>query len=377
MKYFKYLFFLPMSLVLIFFSCNSSSSDPTDSSGNWFSTGNDFPGDARSAAVVFVVGNTAYIGTGYNSTKAHYDTYGNSYYRYSDFWSYTPGSGWSSQLATPGSGNPSDTSNYFTPRSNGVAFTIGTTGYVTLGEDDNLSYLTDVWAYSTTTNTWTKKNTFGNGASTAYSRINALAFSLYDSTSSSYKGYVMCGNNGRSNLKDVWQYDASSDTWTSYSPSFTGEKRQGGIALVYKNKAYIVTGIDNSYVNDMIRFNPNKTSSDSIWYSLRKITNATNDSYDDDYTDIERSYGVGFVVGDSAYITLGNSGGVKTWGYDFKQDLWFRKSSFELVGTQTGRTYGLGFTLSGNAYVCTGQNGTTYYDDLVEWFPYESYNSND
>lgn len=359
MKHLKYLFFLPISLVLIFLSCGPTAVN-TYTSGNWVYNSNGIPGANRSAAVSFVVGNKVYIGTGYNRLLVAN--------RLSDFYSFDPTLGgaqgtWS-QIATPPAA--------FTPRSNASSFAIGTNGYVTLGQDINPTPLLDTWQYNTLTNTWTQKANFGSGDIRGTARYDATGFAIGN------YGYIVCGADVLgSNKKDSWVYDPTSDNWSLTPIQFNGGKRQGAIAFVHGDSAYIVTGTDGGVLaNDMIRFAPKNTS--EPWKQKRNISNVSTDSFDDDYTDIERDHGVGFTLGDSAYITLGSSGGnIKCWGYDMKNDLWFRKTSFEIRGATTGRSNAVGFTVAGRSFVSTGVSGAGDLGDLIEWLPNQLYNAND
>ncbi len=80
MKQVKYLLFVPLSLVLFIFSCTKpSTTDPTDSSGNWVKRA-ECDGNARAYAVSFVIGDTAYIATGVDASNI----------RYQDVWAYDP-----------------------------------------------------------------------------------------------------------------------------------------------------------------------------------------------------------------------------------------------------------------------------------------------
>jgi N-acetylneuraminic acid mutarotase len=360
MKQFKYLFFLPISLVLIFLSCGPATVN-VYTSGNWIYNSNGIPGANRSSAVSFVVGNKVYIGTGYNHTLVAN--------RLADFYSFDPTVGgfqgtWS-QISTP---PPA-----FTPRSNAVAFAVGTNGYVTLGQDINSTFLLDTWQYDTEKNTWSPKANFGSGDIRATPRIDATAFAIGN------YGYVVCGaDNLGSNKKDSWVYDQISDNWSLTPVQFNGSKRSGAIAFVRGDSvAYVVTGTDGGVpAIDMIKFNPKNTI--EPWKTMKNIYPTSTDPYDDDYSDIERDHGVGFTLGDSAYITLGSNGGnIKCWGYDFKNDLWFRKTSFEIRGATTGRSNAVGFTVAGRSFISTGVSGSGELGDLVEWLPYEIYNAND
>jgi hypothetical protein len=260
-------------------------------------------------------------------------------------------------------------------RSNAVAFAIGTNGYVTLGQDSVNVLMSETWQYNSINNTWTQKGDFGNGSGAnqvyATPRVDASAFAIGNF------GYVLCGyDNTGSYKKDSWVYDPSSDHWNLTATQFDGSSRKGAITFVRGDSvAYIVTGINGQNVPDMIKFNPANTS--EPWKPMGEIINVTADTKDDDYTDIERSYGVGMVMGDSAYITLGYPNLVKTWGYDFKNDQWFRKTSFEKTGSQQGRTNAVSFVVQGRGYIATGVTGGTELGDIVEWQPYVSYNSYD
>jgi len=71
-------------------------------------------------------------------------------------------------------------------RSYGVAFAIGSKGYVTLGDGT-----TTVWQYDPATDDWTENGTF-EGAS----RLYAFGFAING------KGYVTMGSNGTSRFDE-------------------------------------------------------------------------------------------------------------------------------------------------------------------------------
>ena len=113
MKRLKYYFFLPVSIVLILISCAKSTSPSTDTSGNWLKR-SEFDGNARTEAASFVIGDTAYIGTGYDGTN-----------RYVDFWAYDPVQNfWTQHAQFPG-----------IARNSAVGFSVGTFGYIGTGYD--------------------------------------------------------------------------------------------------------------------------------------------------------------------------------------------------------------------------------------------------
>lgn len=334
MKATNTILFLTIVSVSIF-SCKKDSSTTSDTTGNWISK-SDFDGVARSEAVSFVVADKAYIGMGYDGTS-----------RLKDLWQYDAVKNfWQQRADLPGA-----------PRNSAVAFAAGGKGYVGTGFD-GANKLKDMWQYDPASNSWLKKNDFGGSA-----RYDAVAFSILD------KGYISTGFDGNY-LKDFWQYDPETDTWTQ-TPGFGGSKRMAAIAFVHNNKGYICTGIDNgAVVSDLWEFDP----STAAWSEKRKITNVSDDSYDDAYS-IVRSNAVAFVIGDKAYITGGENGALlnTTWEYDFANDLWTNKTDFE----GSARTGAVSFSVSDGGFVTTGRSSTNPFDDLREFFPDQTYNAND
>ncbi|HUZ61462.1 MAG TPA: kelch repeat-containing protein [Hanamia sp.] len=344
--YKKSIFLAAMSILgllvfsMVLPSCKNNTT--TTILGNWV-TQSEFDGVARSEAVSFVIGDTAYIGTGFDGTN-----------RLNDMWSFSPNAGatgyWFQEADFPG-----------VPRSSAVAFALNGMGYVGTGYD-GVNNLGDFWKFDPTMNTWTRVADFGG-----YARYDAVAFSVDG------KGYVSTGYDGNY-LKDFWEYNDTTNTW-SQQVGMGGFKRSGAVAFVYKNQAYIVTGNNNGQtttVNDLWRFDP---TANPTWTALRDITNVSTDTYDDLYTDITRTNAVAFVMGAYAYITTGNNGSVmtSTWQYDIQHDQWYSKTAYEGLA----REGAVGFTVDDTGYVGTGASGTQYFDDLRLFQPNAAYNSAD
>jgi N-acetylneuraminic acid mutarotase len=334
-------------------SCNKDSSTPDTEEGNWVRRGQ-FDPAARTAAVSFVINDTAYVGTGYN--KDLLDNPGTVVKGcMKDFWKFNipateTGNYYWSQVATlPG--------DY---RSQAVGFNVGNKGFVGTGLNSDGTYLKDFWEFNGST--WTSRADFPLTA-----RIDAVGFGLNG------KGYITTGYDG-STLKDIAAFDTLSKTWTSTGiPTLGGDKRRGAIAMVYANKAYIVTGYSSSAPTyDMFAFNGTN------WEEKERIQNVKDDSFDDDYTDINREYGVGFVIGDYGYISTGDNGSAntKTWRYDVKADRWTRRTAYE--STRSSRSRAVGFTVKGRGFVGLGQSGSSFFlENFDEFKPNETYNAND
>jgi hypothetical protein len=348
MKQLKYFFFLPASIVLLAISCSKDSSS-TDLVGNWI-TRSQLNGDARFEATSFVIGDTAYIATGYNGTD-----------RYRDVWAYRADNNtWTLKATFAGAA-----------RNSAVGFTVSGKGYITTGYDGT-KRLKDTWQYDPATNSWTAKAAFPEpanaGTGNSDGRYDATAFTLTANGVS--RGYVTCGYNGGTQ-KDMYSYNPLTDSWREEIAT-PGAKRSGAIAFVYNNKAYLVTGSSSgNNVNDFYSYDPNT----GTWTELNKITNVSTDGFDDDYTDIARTNAVAFVIGDKGFLATGEIGGFtsKVWAYDFATDRWSRKYDFE----RSARSGALAFTIKGRGFVTTGRAGGLPFDDIEEFQPDATYNSND
>lgn len=349
MKHLKNLALVATSFILIGVACKKDDTTTTDLVGNWVK-GNGYGGDGRAGAVSFVIGDLAYVGTGFDGNV-----------RFNDFWVFditaNGGDGaWTQIMAMPGA-----------KRNSAAAFAVGTKGYVVSGYD-GVNKLQDCWEYDATLNTWAAKaslpdpvnGTFGSGA-----RYGATGFGI------DAKGYICCGYTG-SHKKDLWEYDPALDKWTEKAAMNTSDKRTGAVALVYNKKAYIVSGSNNgSMVTEMAVYNP----ADNTWKKLRDIANISSDTYDDNYTSIVRTNAVGFVMGNKGYLATGENGAnVKTtWEYDFTKDEWTQRTSFE----RQDRNSAIAFAVKNRGFVGLGRNSTYYYDNMDEFKPADGYNAND
>ena len=118
-----YFHLLSLFVLITLFSCNKSTV-PYTQSGNWV-TESQLNGPARSEAVSFVIGNYAYLGTGWDGLNT----------RYNDFWKYDPSNNIWSQV----SNMPANTA-----RSSAVGMATTTKGYVGTGYD-GFNYLNDFY----------------------------------------------------------------------------------------------------------------------------------------------------------------------------------------------------------------------------------------
>jgi N-acetylneuraminic acid mutarotase len=323
-------------------SCHPASLADTQL-GNWIASAaiGDPP---RGNASCFVIGTDAYVGLGFNQSIGNTG-------RLKDLWRFSVDSGWQQMADFAGA-----------PRSEAAAFSIGSYGYVGTGYD-LVNVYSDFYQYDPAANAWTRKADFPGTP-----RYDAVGFSVQG------KGFIGTGFNVNW-MNDFYQYDPAQDKW-SLTPGTSGNfsKRQGAVAFVYKDQAYIVTGTNSGgMVRDFWRFDPAQTPA---WHPLANIVNTDAGTFDDGYTDIEREYATAFVNGDQAFLTTGSNGSMvaSTWAYDFATDRWSRRSAWP----RAPRTGAISFTVKGRSFVGSGGNGNNgTFDDFDEFVPLQAFDSND
>jgi N-acetylneuraminic acid mutarotase len=269
------------------------------------------PGNARSGAVGFSIGNKGYIATGGSWGSCS-----------SDLWEWDSGTNvWSQKASIPGG-----------PRIYAIAFCIGNKGYIATGYDGNAhgDGLNDLWEWDQGTNTWTKKADFAGG-----DRMFATGFSI------GTKGYIVTG----SGTNVFWEWDQSTDTWTQKT-NFPGSNRLDAISFSIGNKGYVGTG---SALQDFWEWD----QTTNIW------TQKSN------FGGLGRGAAVGFSSGTKGYIGTG-SDLQDFWEWDQTNNVWTRMADFG-GGIRDGA---VGFSIGNKVYIGTGYDGSqTYYNDLWEFDP--------
>ncbi len=322
--------------LLVFASCDDSTDEDEDLVGNWIEL-SDFEGVARNDAVGFSIGSKGYVGTGYDGSD-----------RLNDFWEYdVEKNTWMQKADFPGG-----------PRNGAVGFGTDTKGYIGTGYNGEKK-MNDFWEYDPTTNSWTQKPDFAGS-----SRYGAIGISIDN------KGYIGTGFDGNY-LKDFWEYNPIEETW-SQKVSVGGGKRRDAVAFVIEDKAYVCTGIANgSYENDFWEYDPQT----DVWTAKSKISNATDETFDDEYTSIVGISKVAFSINGRGYVATGgqNAADKIVWEYDPLVDLWERKTSLE----GAGRSQAVAFAIGDKAFITTGRSSSYYFDDIWGFEPFSEYDEYD
>jgi N-acetylneuraminic acid mutarotase len=291
--------------------------------GSWTQV-QSFPGQPRSNAVGFNIGNTGYIGSGLAN---------DGFTALADFYAYNPNANTWSQI------NSIQNESKTYPRFDAVAFSFDTTAYVLTGTNSNY-YFGDVWRYSTTANTWIQQSNFPGNP-----RSGAISF-VYNNQGYIVTGYTPSVLWSIGNLAyDFWKFTPrNDDDTTQWSRLHDTYNTNPG-------------NFDDGYTN-IIRHNG------SGFLIL------------------------GQPDGDKAYITLGSNSGTditSTWEYDFASDLWTAKSSFQGTPRSSAVSFTLTGTVPTTAgaattrgFVATGlnQGNTAAFADCYEFFPNLAANKN-
>ena len=204
-----------------------------DPSSNEWKQIADFAGGARYDAVAFGIQNFGYVSTGYDGSNGQ-----------KDFWQYDPTSDtWTQKVSMGG-----------TKRQGAVAFVYKDQGFIVTGINSG-SVVTDFWRFDPSqpeASSWhqlaqivnASTESFDDGYTTIV-RTNGAAFVIGDSA------YISTGNNG-SLYTYTWGYDFATDRWKEKTP-FEGAAREGAVGFTVQGRGYIGLGKSSTAVFDDLR----------------------------------------------------------------------------------------------------------------------------
>src|SRR5258706_1032394 len=188
-------------------------------------------------------------------------------------------------------------------------------------------------------------------------RANFSGIAKSKSTAFTISGkiYVMGGVDNSANiLKDFWEYDIASNTWT-HKPDFPGPERYGAVSFVLNNKGYIATGVnDFGYLDDLWEYNPVTSS----WVQKTGLP-AGQPQHEN-----QRREAYAFVIGNKAYLGGGdgfvfgpnstnNIAFSDLWEYDPATDSWIQKAD---IPDFLGRDFSIGVSINNKGYAGLGCN---------------------
>ena len=223
-------------------------------------------------------------------------------------------------------------------RGSATAFSIGTKGYICLGQGDTNPFFTDLWELDSQTGSWSQKADFIGSP-----RRSAIGFSIND------QAYVGTGIDASGFKKDMYKYDAPNNSWVQIA-NFGGTARKEAVGFSMGYQGYIGTGDDGVLKKDFWQYE----STNDTWTQMP------------DFPSTSRKGAVGWGIFPQAYICSGEDS-----NFEFKKDLW-EFNFYTQTWTQradylgAGRSNAIAFVLEGVAFVGSGYNGD-FLDDLYAY----------
>lgn len=335
---------------IVFAGCHSDD-DLWGDWGKW----DPVAGSARVGAVSFKIGDEIFVGLGYDKDTEPLNTF----YKSSD------GRNWKTVKSFEGKG-----------RIGAVAFVLNGkayvgTGYIPSKTNVTKEYLKDFYCYDPVADSWTQVADMATDDGAG--RWQAVAFSVKNANGKEF-GIVGCGstNSDKEYYNDFYTFDGTN--WESLG-SF-GRKRRGGTAFVINNAAYVCTGFEtgtSGLAPDMLKFDGNTWA----WTELRKIVDATDDDFDDDYNTIQRAFAVSFVAKNDGvtrgYLATGTNGSLlkNCWEYNPGDDTWDEVNP--LPSRMSPRVNAVSFTVGDYGFIALGSTSIAaseaQFDDVWRFVP--------
>ncbi|MCZ4694256.1 galactose oxidase [Ancylomarina euxinus] len=334
-------------LLLAFFALSlfiTSCGSDNGLDGNWKKS-SEYSGSGRGGAVSFTIGDDVYVGLGYSNGD-----YFSSFYKFN-----TASDNWTSATALPVPGA--------VLRREAVAFSVDGKGYIGLGVDEDNNRLSDFWEFNPTTNQWSKVvDMFPGGA-----RQGAVAFAFdTDGNGTNDVAYVGTGygfldGEDHSNLKDFYKFQ--NGTW-SESIGYGGSKTTDATTFTIGNKAYLVSGVNN--LDNVWEFD----ATTETWTQKKDIDK------DNGAENVQRTSAIAFVIDGKGYLTTGLGGnGREVWEYNPSKDDWVERTSLE--NEVISRVDAIGFSIDNRGFIVTGLSGQNGLSDMWEFQPKVGENDDD
>lgn len=249
----------------------------------------------------------------------------------------------------------------WTKREGAVGFAIGSKGYIGSGRNGSI-YLRDFWQYDPSTDTWTQIQDLGYPV-IGTNRAFAVAFSIGN------YGYVGTGLNssGQQVLSDWWRYNPLTNTWDTPPGNFPGVPRQGAIAFVINGKAYVGGGksaLFGENYGDFFKYDPNLSG--GTWTSVSPLPGGAVLANSSSFA----LYGKGYCLGGN-YV----DGNLFVTDEMYNYTPSSGQGSWQFLGYMNlgNRDHALGLATSTNGYLCggtgVGSTASGNFDDLWEFDP--------
>jgi N-acetylneuraminic acid mutarotase len=235
-----------------------------------------------------------------------------------------------------------------------TSFVVNGKAYVGLGyvqtNSASIVYLKDLWEYNSVTNTWTQKADFG-----VTGRYGAYSFVIGN--------FAYCGGGYAGGAPvyrfDLSRYDPATNTWTGRNPMPNTEGRYGAGNFALNGKGYVVGGYRNNSngpVNDCWEYDPVA----NVWQTKATLPSGV----------VGRIWASSWSINNLGYIAGGNDNGPTTYYkdcYEFNPttNSWTQKANAPATFTVSAS-----FVISNEAYVFNGlRNSTQMPSEGVKYNP--------
>lgn len=258
----------------------------------------------------------------------------------------------------------------FDVRSNGIAFSVGNTGYCGMGYNGGTT-LKDMASYDGATDTWTRRADCG---------IDFQSGIVMVINNKVYTGLGQALSLNPSIMNQIWEYDPSNDTWTRKN-DFPGTARWAAVGITLGDKGYAGFGDPGggSILRDWWEYDPatdtwtqkkDNPSTSSLWWSAGFAINGRIFVGTSAYQQSKEWYEyipatdnwvrkadfpgriifspASYVIGNKGYIA---GGGDECWAYDPETDSWTQQAFIRNIMA------GSAFVLDNKAYFMPGVGG--------------------
>lgn len=218
-------------------------------------------------------------------------------------------------------------------RTGNANFVLDNKAYVVGGGFSTGGYTSEVWEYDASTNTWTQKNNFP---------VERGGYDVFVINDTAYVGLGIDAYGAF--YTDFWKYDVNNDRWISIA-SFPGDPRYLGMAFAMNGMGYVGCGFNGNLYNDFYQYNP----ATDTW--TRKA----------DFLGDPRQTGFGIALGNYGYMGLGWDGASESdvYRYDPSSDSWTRLHDFP----GPARLAPAYFLINDAIYISAGRFPFPLYDD--------------
>ena len=224
-------------------------------------------------------------------------------------------------------------------RGSASAFSMGTKGYVCLGQGQTNAYFGDLWEYDLATTAWTQKADFAGGP-----RRHAVAFAIGD------YAYVGTGQDASGFRKDFYRYNPNSNVWEQMA-DFEGTARKQAVGFAMGDDGYVGTGDDGVLRSDFWQYNVALNQ----WFQKANFPGTA------------RAGATGWGTFPTGFIATGEDINSEftndVWEYSYFNNAWIQRS--DIPGP--GRKNAFSFVLDGTAFLGAGYGGV-FYDDFYAYY---------